>query len=731
MVSTGALDFDSTHQFVTMVSTGALGFYPTQQFVRMVSTGALGFYPTQEFDMMVSTGALGFYPTLAVCQDVTCAGPICFHCQRIPEARYCNHVTRCGEHEICYVEQFVSSSGTLFYDVGCRDNLLCKSKRSIDDSTNTVQEETGDIVTCSSCCHGNHCNTGGCGSQPMIDISSGIRGPICMNCPLGQKQPEYCDIVTVCNRDQSCYLHPKDDFTGVRLYTSGCTSSCTTDSVLIGKRVITSCTGCCRTDFCNMNCTAVSALNTQQTTTLKPSNTLVTTTSTLTKTPSLTTTSTTTSPTSSTTPRPRQIDYERVCSLLNYNYLSNFDHCYKIYSGIKLTWNEARTRCQHDHGDLFILHNKDEETLFESLTETPTDTWDTKRYWIGATDQDKEGHWVWLDGTRILQRYFYPTEPNNGPSSTPENCGALSYINKTFLLNDDVCSNSYHFICEINLKEHLKFTQDSGSTFCRNTDYTYERNNGFCYKVYDNIPSTMIDARKHCLDEDADLLQLKNVDIENVFINTGTLNHNNRYWLGVTRDTDGLFYWLNGQDLSHGHYLWANGQPDNYHNQENCVDLANVGTFALNDDNCAKTNHFICQERCPNTGFSFLPTLNLCIKVYTQDVTWTQAKQECHNQNSELIEPNNMDKLIFLDWFLGSFNKDKYWVGARLDTINANMVWQSNGRVLPQELLSAKPTFNMADTCMVIGQDATTSQYSLQSENCNTPHTGYICQYIM
>lgn len=78
--------------------------------------------------------------------------------------------------------------------------------------------------------------------------------------------------------------------------------------------------------------------------------------------------------------------------------------------------------------------------------------WDTKRYWVGATDFEHEGYWTWSDNTKVDATFFFPGEPNNGNSRSEEDCGATAFINRTFLLNDDVCSNQYHFICEISLQ---------------------------------------------------------------------------------------------------------------------------------------------------------------------------------------------------------------------------------------------------------------------------------------
>ena len=36
-----------------------------------------------------------------------------------------------------------------------------------------------------------------------------------------------------------------------------------------------------------------------------------------------------------------------------------------------------------------------------------------RRFWVGASDLSREGHFVWLDGTGVSSAYFHPGEPNN------------------------------------------------------------------------------------------------------------------------------------------------------------------------------------------------------------------------------------------------------------------------------------------------------------------------------
>ncbi|XP_045183704.2 secretory phospholipase A2 receptor-like [Mercenaria mercenaria] len=536
-------------------------------------------------------------------------GPRCFECTRIPFARDCDHVRVCGEHEVCFTKQIVSDSGHVLYDTGCVDKQNCKSKRSLD----AVQDdETGDLITCLHCCHGEFCNSQGCGSQALPTTN---RGPVCFSCPKGSASPEKCDKVTACGRDQRCFIHPLNGIGGDLLYKAGCTNSCSFHdqsivNTIVGKRDLTSCLGCCETDFCNSNCSALnhSVIVTPTKVTGMENSTRKSTkhTTTTTRYSSTSDKSISTIPPSTSKP----IDRSALCKHLHngYTYLKEYDHCVKIYNDLKLTWEQSRDQCISDGGNLMIFHNKQEEGYFETLTEQPTNEWDSKRYWVGASDLSREGQWLWSDNTPVNKIYFYPNEPNNGgPHSGTENCGATAFINRTFLLNDDDCSHQYHFICEIDTGAATNKTNTLDVSQCRNSHYTLNALQGTCFNVYDVMKLSMEAARKACQNEGADLLQLKDRNAEQFFLDFGFKdkeNNSRRYWLGARRHHGGDFYWLDGRKFDNS-YIWAPGEPNFYKNSEECVDLtwfaANEelhapDAFALNDDNCGTSYFFICEE---------------------------------------------------------------------------------------------------------------------------------------
>ncbi|XP_052081246.1 uncharacterized protein LOC127719271 [Mytilus californianus] len=72
--------------------------------------------------------------------------------------------------------------------------------------------------TCSRCCSGDLCNAEGCGEQGFPKY----RGPICYNCQQS-RNPDKCDSITVCGRDDACHIEQQEEF-GDIFYATKCIS---------------------------------------------------------------------------------------------------------------------------------------------------------------------------------------------------------------------------------------------------------------------------------------------------------------------------------------------------------------------------------------------------------------------------------------------------------------------------------------------------------------------------
>ncbi|XP_076086149.1 uncharacterized protein LOC143056866 isoform X2 [Mytilus galloprovincialis] len=178
----------------------------------------------------------------------------CLRCDRVISPRHCHGKTTCDSHETCYLDQYTGLDGELLYDVGCRSKELCTN--TTPGLRSTAQAGT---KTCSRCCSGDLCNAKGCGEQGFPTY----RGPICYNCQQA-RNPEKCDSITVCGRDDSCHIEQQEEF-GDIFYATKCISKhlCSINGgSIFGKRSgnrrngkrNTLCSACCTSDLCNKNC---------------------------------------------------------------------------------------------------------------------------------------------------------------------------------------------------------------------------------------------------------------------------------------------------------------------------------------------------------------------------------------------------------------------------------------------------------------------------------------------
>ncbi|KAK3553196.1 hypothetical protein QTP86_031776 [Hemibagrus guttatus] len=67
-----------------------------------------------------------------------------------------------------------------------------------------------------------------------------------------------------------------------------------------------------------------------------------------------------------------------------------------IYSSDEMNWNSSRKSCQELGGDLAVINSKEEQDLLGGLAAKLGFL-----YWIGLTDAENEGVWLWIDGTPL------------------------------------------------------------------------------------------------------------------------------------------------------------------------------------------------------------------------------------------------------------------------------------------------------------------------------------------
>jgi hypothetical protein len=121
-------------------------------------------------------------------------------------------------------------------------------------------------------------------------------------------------------------------------------------------------------------------------------------------------------------------------------------HCYKYYS-TPSSWQLAKFSCETMGSELASIQSKSEEKFLEKLATPP--------YWIGLTDAQSEGHYLWTDGQTPTYTNWSPGEPNND-KQLGENCVEVQSprtskthrVNIDGKWNDESCDRLKPFVCK-------------------------------------------------------------------------------------------------------------------------------------------------------------------------------------------------------------------------------------------------------------------------------------------
>jgi hypothetical protein len=86
-------------------------------------------------------------------------------------------------------------------------------------------------------------------------------------------------------------------------------------------------------------------------------------------------------------------------------------HKYMAYRN-ELTWLEANRACKEMGGHLVIIETAEEQN--ELMKMLRLNGLAKASFWIGATDEAREGTWKWVDGSDATFTNWAPRQPDNG-----------------------------------------------------------------------------------------------------------------------------------------------------------------------------------------------------------------------------------------------------------------------------------------------------------------------------
>ncbi|XP_038164300.1 CD209 antigen-like protein E, partial [Cyprinodon tularosa] len=117
-------------------------------------------------------------------------------------------------------------------------------------------------------------------------------------------------------------------------------------------------------------------------------------------------------------------------------------NCY-YFSNNKSTWNENRDSCRGQGGDLVKIDSREEQMFLEGKVKEKMTNKDDS-FWIGLTDSDNEGSWVWVDGSPLKESlsFWGNNEPDGQGGGTDSEVDCCPH--------DETCEGGKEMNVEVN-----------------------------------------------------------------------------------------------------------------------------------------------------------------------------------------------------------------------------------------------------------------------------------------
>eukprot|EP00058_Branchiostoma_floridae_P028525 XP_002614016.1 hypothetical protein BRAFLDRAFT_67400 [Branchiostoma floridae] len=244
--------------------------------------------------------------------------------------------------------------------------------------------------------------------------------------------------------------------------------------------------------------------------------------------------------------------------------------CYKSFSERK-TRAEASMTCAVDGGMLAMPKDSLTNTFLANLAKVAMGRW------IGLTDADRDGQWVFEDG-RILTSSDYSNWRPGEPTPDEDGGGCVGFWGKGSSWDEKACTYINGFICQLPegcLKEG------------------YSRFNGVCYKSFSER-KTGAEASLTCA-VDGGMLAMPKDSLTNTFLANLAEVVMGR-WIGLTdADRDGQWGFEDGRILTSSDYSnWRPGEPTPDEDGGGCAGFWGKGS-SWDEKACSYIKGFICQ----------------------------------------------------------------------------------------------------------------------------------------
>ncbi|MGH0140650.1 UNVERIFIED_CONTAM: hypothetical protein FKN15_023262 [Acipenser sinensis] len=200
-----------------------------------------------------------------------------------------------------------------------------------------------------------------------------------------------------------------------------------------------------------------------------------------------------------------------------------------------------------------------------------------------------------------------------------------------------------------------------------------------CYYISSDVKSWP-DARSDCEMRGGDLMSISSVQ-ERTWIRT-QIGVSNIYWIGLNDVvSEGVWEWSDGSPFLEELQNWRPGQPDNWQDNEDCVQFAASDSARWNDEFCTVARNYICKRLtpiCPPGWIGFDSHCYWFVSNPNLLTTWSEAQGECSRLGGNLLIINSQAEQYFINGFLPDLLQSEVpdiWIGLSDQDADGTFRW--------------------------------------------------------